>query len=116
MKALSAGTILGRKKALAGYTNRHHNSVCHSSDDYLIRHQNSETVCDQLRMKEPDAELIFLLVARPADRSTGARFAAEQSGARCSVAHFAAEQPASRCSAAHFAAEQPAVHCPLASR
>jgi hypothetical protein len=102
MKASSAGTIRGRKKALAGYTSRHHNSVCHSSDDCSIRHQNSETVYDQLRTKEPDAELIFLRVGRPAVRSI--------------VARFAAEQPAARCSAAHFAAEQPAVHCPLASK
>ena len=67
-------------------------------------------------MRGPDAELIFLLVARPAVRSIVARFAAEQSGARCSVARFAAEQPAARYSVAHFAAEQPAVHCPLASK
>jgi len=105
-------------------------SVVHSSDENWIRDRNSVQAGDRPRMKEPGAELIFLLVARPAVRSTVARFAAEQSGAhcsvahfvaeqpaaRCSVAHFAAEQPAARCSAAHFAAEQPAARCPLASK
>src|SRR3954470_20931183 len=67
-------------------------------------------------MKDPAAELIFLLVARPAVRSAVAHFAAEQPVARCSAAHVAAEQPAVRCSAAHFAAEQPAADCLLASK
>ena len=91
-------------------------SVVHSSDENWIRDRNSVQAGDRPRMKEPGAELIFLLVARPAVRSTVAHFVAEQPAARCSVAHFAAEQPAARCSAAHFAAEQSAARCPLASK